>query len=30
VGLPAADVDDWLKLLGDLLEEADRPGILAP
>ena len=30
VGLQAADVDEWLGLLGAVIEEAARLGILAP
>ncbi|MEU1619680.1 TIGR03619 family F420-dependent LLM class oxidoreductase [Streptomyces sp. NPDC005722] len=30
VGLQAADVDEWLGLLGEVIEEADRLGVRAP
>ena len=30
VGLKAADVDQWLGLLGEVIEAADRLGVLAP
>ena len=30
VGLQAADVDEWLELLGEVIEEAGRLGVLAP
>lgn len=30
VGLQAADVDQWLGLLGEVIEAADRLGVLAP
>ncbi|MEU4095043.1 TIGR03619 family F420-dependent LLM class oxidoreductase [Streptomyces sp. NPDC026673] len=30
VGLHAADVDEWLGLLGEVIEAADRLGVLAP
>jgi hypothetical protein len=30
VGLRRADVDRWLGLLGDVIEAADRLGVLAP
>jgi hypothetical protein len=30
VGLKAADVDTWLGLLGEVIEAADRLGVLAP
>ncbi|MFJ9913122.1 hypothetical protein [Actinacidiphila glaucinigra] len=29
-GLQAADVDRWLELLGEVIEEADRLGVRAP
>ncbi|GIF62335.1 hypothetical protein Ais01nite_03700 [Asanoa ishikariensis] len=30
VGVQAADVDEWLGLLGEVMEAADRLGVLAP
>jgi hypothetical protein len=29
-GLKAADVDEWLDLLGEVIEEADRLGVREP